>query len=91
MRHSNFFELNLSLPCDPRLSDALRSLAVHAAEIAGATAGKAEAFGEAVETALRESIDHCPSSGRLGVVVRRSTGPVEVVVEDQTVVMPSQS
>ena len=82
------FELNVSLPYDPRFAETLRLLVVHAAESAGSSGPEAEAFGRTVEQAVQDAIQKWPQGAQAGaeldVIVRRRTGPVEVVIGHRT-------
>jgi predicted NUDIX family NTP pyrophosphohydrolase len=74
------FELNLSLPADPRFADAMRDLAAHAAHYAGSRGAEAKAFATAVETAARGCLAQAASEAAVPVVVRRGGGPVEILM-----------
>jgi hypothetical protein len=81
-------DLNLSLPCDPRLVDALRQLAVLAAATCGCEPSRSDAFGREVERAVRECLARRGPGERIAVTVRHQDGPVEVVVDNHPVVLP---
>jgi hypothetical protein len=77
------FELNVSLPSDVRFAETARELAVHAAKHAGYSDARARAIGERVE----QIIHACLKEGTgttLPLVVRRTTGPVEILVDGRT-------
>lgn len=78
------FELNVSIPCDPRYAETVRELAVHAARQAGCSDARARAFGVEVEEATRGYIASSGGDTGLPLVVRRRTGPVEVLVNGRT-------
>lgn len=82
------FELNVSVPHEPRFAATLRLLVVHAARYAGCSEPSADAFGRAVEDVVEDACQRCPQDRRastdLRVVVRRRAGPVEVVVGGRT-------
>lgn len=74
------FELNLSLPADPRFAHTMRDLAAHAAQYAGYGGAEAAAFVAAVETAARGCLARAAGGTLVPVVVRRGGGPVEVLI-----------
>ena len=74
------YELTVSIPCDPRFAETVRELAVHAAKHAGCSDARAQAFGEEVEEAARGSIARDGGDAGLPLVFRRTSGPVEVLV-----------
>ena len=77
------FELHLTFPTDARYADTLRALAVHAARQAGCSDAKAHAFGEEVAGVIRGYLEG-GGDGSVPVVVRRSSGPVEVLINGRT-------
>jgi hypothetical protein len=83
------FEFQLSVPRDAEVAAVVRMLAEQAARYAGCNEPGAAAFGERVAEAVRAhlngSIAH--SSSSIPVVVRRSTGPLEVHVATRTVAL----
>ncbi len=79
------FELHVSIPCDPRYAETVRELAVHAARHAGCSDARARAFGDEVAQAPRGYIERSGSdTAGLPLVVRRRTGPVQVLVNGRT-------
>jgi hypothetical protein len=78
------FDLNVSLPHDDRLVELVRELAVQAAQCAGCGEAEARAFGRTVETMTREYLETSDPQTPLPVVVRRTTGPVEVLVDGRS-------
>jgi hypothetical protein len=78
------YELTMSIPCDVRFAETVRELAVHAARHAGCSDARAQAFGREVEEAARGQIAHCSGDAGLPLVFRRTTGPVEVLVNGRT-------
>jgi hypothetical protein len=80
------FELNVSIPPDPRFAEAIRELAVHAAKYAGCSEARAHAFGREVEEATRGHIENVGGDTGVPLVFRRTTGPVEVVVNGRTLI-----
>jgi hypothetical protein len=63
-------------------------MAEQAARYAGCPGPRAAAFGGKVEEAVRAHLNGASSStGSIAVVVRRSTGPLEVLVETRTIVL----
>jgi hypothetical protein len=79
------FELDVSIPCDARYAETVRELAVYAARQSGCSDARARAFGLEVEAAARGYIEKSGSdAARLPLVVRRGSGPVEVLVNGRT-------
>ena len=81
------FELTVSIPAEPRFVATVRDLAIHAAQYAGCLEAEATEFGAAVEQAVRQHLTHTPSDAPVAVVVRRNTGPLEVLVDEQTITL----
>ena len=81
------FELNVSLPPDTRFAVTARELAVYAARHAGCTEARARAFGEEVEATILSCMERGNTDAPLPVVVRRMTGPLEVVVNGRTIAL----
>ncbi len=79
------FELNVSLPTDARFTATARELAVHAAKHAGCTDDRARAFGEEVEGVIRGYLDDGHTGATLPLVLRRTSGPVEALVNGRTI------
>jgi hypothetical protein len=83
------FEFQVSVPRNAEVAAVIRMLAEQAARYAGCNEPSAAAFGERVAEAvgahLNGSIVHASSS--IAVVVRRSTGPLEVQVATRTVAL----
>jgi hypothetical protein len=83
------FEFQVSVPRDAQVAAVIRMLAEQAARYAGCSEPHAAAFGERVEEAVRAqlngSIAH--TSHSIPVVVRRSTGPLEVQVATRTIAL----
>ena len=84
---TDHFELNVSLPHDARFAETARDLAVHAARQAGCAEAKADAFGRTVEGVIRECLEDATSDASLPLVVRCNRGPIEVVVNGQTITL----
>jgi hypothetical protein len=78
------FELNVSIPRDPRFAETVRMLAEHAARQGGCSDARAHAFGREVEEAARGHIEDDGAEAGLPLVFRRATGPVEVLVNGRT-------
>ena len=78
------FELNVSLPHDARFAETARELAIHAARQAGCDEDEAHAFGRDVEVVVRAHIADTGSNSPIPVIVRRRTGPVEVLINGRT-------
>lgn len=75
------FDFTVSVPQDARFASMVRRVAEQAAEYAGYPRTQAEAFGQRVEDVVRDSIDQTSADGSLPVVVRRSDGPLEVLID----------
>ena len=78
------FEFNVSVPRDASGAVMMRKLAEQAARYAGCGPAGAEGFGMAVEEAVHAHVNGA-IAGSLAIVVRRSAGPVEVVVGANTI------
>ena len=78
------YELTVSIPCDLRFTETVRELAVHAAKHAGCSDARAQAFGREVEEAARVHMGDVSGDAGLPLVFRRTTGPVEVLVNGRT-------
>jgi hypothetical protein len=83
------FEFQLSVPCNAEVAVVVRMLAEQAARYAGCNELHAAAFGEKVAEAVRAQLNGAiaPSSASIPVVVRRSTGPLEVQIATRTVAL----
>ena len=79
------FELHVSLPTDARFTETARALAVHAAKHAGCTDDRAHAFGEQVEGVIRGYLEEGHAAAYLPLVLRRSSGPVEALIDGRTI------
>ena len=81
------FELAVSMPREARYADAVRRLAVQAAQYAGCAAGDADPFGVTVEQAFTDCLN-----GATGLDVpmtfRRASGPLEVLVDGRVLSLP---
>ena len=80
------FEFQLSVPRDAQVAAIVRMMAEQAARYAGCTEPGAAAFGEKVAEAVRAHVNGS-TGGAIAVVVRRSTGPLEVQVDTRTVAL----
>jgi hypothetical protein len=78
------FELTLSLPADVRFAATARELVIHAAKHSGCTDARAQAFGGEVEGVVRDRLAASSDGALLPIVVRLTTGPVEVLVDGRT-------
>jgi hypothetical protein len=79
------FELQLSVPRDPRYAAMVRGVAEHAARYAGGGGANAERFGLAVEAAAPI---HLPATGEdMPVTVRRQPSGLEVQIGRQTITL----
>ena len=81
------FEFQLSVPRDAQVAAVVRMMAEQAAKYAGCSEPNAAAFGERVAEAVRAHVNGSPGHGAIAVVVRRSTGPLEVQVDTRTVAL----
>ena len=80
------FEFQLSVPRNAEVAAIVRMLAEQAARYAGCNDSDIAAFGNQVEEAVRAQLDGMPASS-IPVVVRRSTGPLEVRVDTRTIAL----
>jgi hypothetical protein len=85
MTDAGHFEIQLSFPQDVRLAATVRALAVHAARFAGCGDAQAEEFGRSVEEVARTCLADSTSDRDVPVVVRRMSGPLEVLIDTQLV------
>jgi hypothetical protein len=81
------FEFQLSVPRDAAVAAIVRMMAEQAARYAGCGEPDAAAFGEKVAEAVRAHLNGSPGHHAIPVVVRRSTGPLEVQVDTRTVAL----
>ena len=83
------FEFQLLVPRDAEIAAVVRMMAEQAARYAGCTEVHAAAFGERVAEAVRAHVNAAVThtSNSIPVVVRRSTGPLEVLVATHTVAL----
>jgi hypothetical protein len=83
------FEFQLSVPRDAAVAAVVRMLAEQAARYAGCSEPGAAAFGERVAEAVRAHVNGpiAHTSSSIPVVVRRSTGPLEVHVATHTIAL----
>lgn len=83
------FEFQVSVPRNAEVAVVVRMLAEQAARYVGCNEPSAAAFGERVAEAvgahLNGSVAH--TSNSIAVVVRRSTGPLEVQIATRTVAL----
>lgn len=80
------FSFNVSVPCNAGGALMIRKLAEQAARYVGAEA-RAERFGLSVEQAVHAQINGDADSGSIPITVRRSDGPVEVLVGPRTIAL----
>jgi hypothetical protein len=73
------FEFEVAMPREPQFAEAVRRLALQAANYAGGAAADAEAFAAAVEQAFQAGLGG--STGDVALTFRRAAGPVEVVID----------
>jgi hypothetical protein len=81
------FQLDVSVPRDERFVATVRDLAVQGARFAGCTPAAADAFGKTVEAALGTCLRTGAPDTPIAVVVRRNQGPLEVLVDEQTITL----
>lgn len=82
------FEFQLSVPRDAEIAAVVRMMAEQAARYAGCSEVHAAAFGEKVAEAVRAHLNgSADPHGSIPIVVRRSTGPLEVRVDQRTVAL----
>lgn len=81
------FELNVSLPYDARFAETARELAIHAARHAGCGDDEARAFGAEVERVVRGRIAAGGPGTHIPLIVRRASGPVEVLVNGRALTL----
>ena len=83
------FEFQVSVPRNAEVAAVVRMLAEQAARYAGCNEPSASAFGERVAEAVRAQLNGAvaPTSAPIPVVVRRSTGPLEVRVDTRTIAL----
>ncbi len=83
------FEFQLSVPRDAEIAAVVRMIAEQAARYAGCNEPGATAFGERVAEAVRAQLNGAVAytSSSIAVVVRRSTGPLEVQVATRTIAL----
>jgi len=74
------FELNLSVPAEPRFAETMRDLAAHAARYAGCDEQAAARYGAAVADIVRSCLEKPAASGSVRVILRRGNGPVEFLI-----------
>jgi hypothetical protein len=80
------FEFNVMVPRDESGAIVIRKLAEQAARYVGADAD-AGSFGAAVEEAARAQVNGTAGAGGIPCVVRRSDGPIEVLVGTRTIAL----
>ena len=78
--HAASFEFAVSMPREARFAEAVRRLAVQAAQYAGCAAGDVEPFARSVEDAFQGCLDDV-SATAVALMFRRAAGPLEVVVD----------
>jgi hypothetical protein len=83
---STTFELIVSIE-DSRFVATIGALVDHAAQYAGSSSADAASFSSAVTEALAAALAGRTGSAPLPVVLRRQAGPLEVVVDGQTLTL----
>jgi hypothetical protein len=82
------FHFQLLVPRNAEVAALVRMLAEQAARYAGCNQPGAAAFGEQVAEAIRAQLNgSAPTTSSIPVVVRRSTGPLEVQVDTRTIAL----
>lgn len=84
---ANTFEFQLSVPRDAEVAAVVRMMAEQAARYAGCNEPSATAFGAQVAEAVRVHLNGSPGHHAIPVIVRRSTGPLEVQVDTLTIAL----
>ena len=77
--NSTTFEMTVSIE-DQRFAGAVGAIVLQAAAYAGCSTDDAARFARAVQDALAESLDEPREQSLMPIVVRRRSGPVEVVM-----------
>ena len=73
------FEMTVSID-DQRFAGAVGAIVLQAAAYAGCPSDEAARFAQAVQDAIAESLDEPREQSLMPVVVRRRSGPVEVLM-----------
>jgi hypothetical protein len=81
------FELNVTFPTDARYAATVRELAMHAAKHAGFSEARASAFADEVDGIVRGYLESGGGGATLPLVFRRTTGPIEVLVNGRTLIL----
>jgi hypothetical protein len=81
--HATTFEIIVSIE-DERFVGAVAAIVLQAAATAGCPSDEAARFAKVVEDAITESLDEPREQALLPVVVRRRSGPVEVLANGRT-------
>ncbi len=81
------FELRVSLPHDVRFAETIRGLAAYAAQYVGCPDARADAFARAVEEAVRGHLSDPTATRDLPIVVRRTSGPLEIQIDTRTMTL----
>lgn len=79
------FEFVLSLPHDERFAAAVRDLAAHAATHYGCATARAQAFGQQAEHLFRSCLEENLTRSEVPVVLRSTTGPLELLIDERTI------
>jgi hypothetical protein len=80
------FELAVSMPREARYADAVRRLAVQAAQYAGCAAGDADPFASTVERAFADCLNGATGPD-VPMTFRRASGPLEVLVDGRVLTL----
>jgi len=80
------FELAVSMPREARFADAVRRLAVQAAQYAGCAAGDVDPFALSVTDAFQGCLAG-GSTAAVPLMFRRSAGPLEVIVDGRVLTL----
>ena len=84
--NSTTFEMTVSLD-DERLVGAVGVLVLQAAAYAGCPSGDAAQFAKTVQDAITASLGEPRDQPLLPVIVRRRSGPIEVVMNGRTLTL----
>jgi hypothetical protein len=79
------FELAVSMPREERYADAVRRLAVEAAQYAGCPSGQEDQFAQTVEEAFHSCLGS--PAPEVPIVFRRASGPLEVHVDGRVLTL----
>jgi hypothetical protein len=79
------FQIDVTVPRQARFVPTVRDLAVQAARFAGCSPPDADAFGHSVAAVVGDQLQRGTPDTPMAIVVRRDDGPLEVLVDEQTI------